>query len=296
MMKMAPMLAVTATLWMLAALASPAPAAEIALYGELDPAPLEALGHHVTVITLADIESGALSGFDILVAGHLLDDPAWSAAGCTALETFLDAGGGVVVEWNATGLAVTSQGTDPWMPVPVQCGLFAGESWDGDVVGFGTPIAVEDPLSPLVEGLSDGFDMGDGSESFVSLKNLDKNEWVVAATFQGPSGTAPALAAARYRRHGWLVALPMDLFDAFGWGGARETAAETVLADALNVARWPACNPDGSLPVDAADLAEEVRALTDPAYAPPGPADCLPAGGLAASDLLDLVEGIFTSS
>jgi len=266
--------------------------ADIAVYGEIDPAPIVAQGHNVTVLTLAQLEAGGLAGYDVLLLGHILGDPGWSASACSTVEDFLSGGGGVIAEWNAAGVLLTDVGTNPWLAVEPRCSLFAGVVDGGDVQAFGTPISISDPLSPLVSGLSDGFDMGDGSESFVVLSDLG-NSWVNPAGFTGTSGSAPALLAARYNRAGWAVVAAMDLFDAFGWGGEREAAANTLLSNLITVAQWPECQPDGNPPVDAGDLCVEIRALTDPGFTPPGHADCLPADGLAASDLTSLLESIF---
>jgi len=266
----------------------------IAVYGELDTQSLTALGHSVTVLSLAEVEAGDFSGFDVLLLGHIVGDSSWSSGACSSVETFLSGGGGVIAEWNAVDLLFSAAGASPWMQVTPRCSLFSGTADGGDVLAFATPITITDPLSPLVSGLDDGFDLGDGSESFVNLSGLDGN-WVQPATFNGVSGPAPALLAARYGRGGWAVAAPMDLFDAFGWGGSREADASTLLGNLIRVAQWPECQPDGVAPVDASDLAVEIRVLKDAGFSPPGHADCIPAGGIAVSDFVALIGTIFGS-
>ncbi len=212
-----------------------APAANIAVYGEIDPVPLEAQGHTVTVLTLAQLEAGDIGGYDILLLGHVFGDPGWSSAACSSVRSFLSGGGGLIAEWNAVYLLFSGTGPKPWMPVTPQCALFPGTAAGGDVLAFGTPITISDARSPLVLGLDDGFDMGDGSESFVTISGISER-WLVAATFDAASGPAPAILASQYGQGGWVVAATMDLFDAFGWGGAREANASTLLANLVEAA------------------------------------------------------------
>ena len=194
--------------------------------------------HTVTQVTTANIDAGALSGYDVLVMGHVLPaEP--TATTCTALQAFLAAGKGVVSEWsNATLLFQPAPGTYYAMSNP--CNLFAGTASGGsDDFGTNVPIQITMPASPLVAGLNSPFSMADGSEFVYELTGLGP-EWTVAATFDGGGTTYPAVLSA-VRSGGGCVALsPFDYFDARNAGGSAQSNMETLLN---NMVAWAARGP-----------------------------------------------------
>ncbi len=60
-----------------------------------------------------------------------------------------------------------------------------------------------------------------------------------------------------------------------------------------NTIGYPLCDPSGDGAMDAADLAEEVRALTLAGYLPPGEPDCSHSGGTTGDDLEWMVGRLF---
>lgn len=194
--------------------------------------------HTVTQVTTANIDSGALSSYDVLVMGHV--NPADSTATtCTAIQTFLAAGKGVVSEWNnATLLFQPAPGAYYAMTNP--CNLFAGTASGGkNTFGSDVPIQITMPASPLVAGLNSPFSMADGSEFVYELTGLGP-EWTVAATFDGGGTTYPAVLSA-VRSGGGCVALsPFDYFDARNAGGSAQSNMETLLN---NMVAWAARGP-----------------------------------------------------
>ncbi len=174
-------------------LASAAFAADVAVFGlstSQVPAP-----HTATSVSLADIEGGALVGYDVFLIGHPSPAPGnWSAAACTAVSAFVAGGGGVVTEWNGLGFLFSSYGGNIYYPMAApQCGFFAGTVDYGDFVGGGTPIDVLNPASPTMAGLSDPFAMGGGSEFFYTVTGFNPALWTVDAQYTGHGGTWPAV-------------------------------------------------------------------------------------------------------
>lgn len=221
--------------------------------------PALAGAHTVTAVTTTDINAGALSAYDVLVMGHV-DTDGPTASTCTALQTFLTAGKGVVSEWNNTTLLFQpAPGTYYAMDNP--CNLFAGTASGGES-DFGTdvPIQITVPASPLVTGLSSPFAMGEGSEFVYELTGLGP-EWTVAATFDGGGTTYPAVLSA-VRSGGGCVALsPFDYFDVAGAGGTDQSNMETLLN---NMVGWAAACSGAAPPVA---VVQPVPALEGPLLA-----------------------------
>jgi hypothetical protein len=182
-----PFSVVSAACLALALVAGPARAANVAVYASANLASAATgLGHTVTTVSLAQIEGG-LAGYNVLVLSRAYDaGNAWSAAACTGLATFLNAGGGVVTEWDATGALFSSYAPGTYYPWPApQCGFFAGTVGQGDPVGSGVPIAITLPGDPTMAGLTNGFSMGSGSQFFFQVTGYDPGTWTVAATYDG---------------------------------------------------------------------------------------------------------------
>lgn len=171
----------------LALVAGPARAADVAVYasGSLASA-ATGLGHTVTIVSLAQIEGG-LPGFDVLVLSRAYEaSDTWSAAACTGLAAFLNAGGGLVTEWDATGTVFSAYAPDVYYPWPSpQCGLFAGTVGKGDYLGTSTPIAITLPGDPTMAGLASGFHMEGGSEFIFQVTGYAAGTWTVPATYSG---------------------------------------------------------------------------------------------------------------
>jgi len=227
-------------------------AANVAFWspGSYSASQFPALGgaHTVTDVTTANIDAGALAGYDVLVMGHINQgDP--TASTCTQLASFLAAGKGIVSEWNgATVLFQPAPGA--YYPVTNPCNLFAGTASGGDdTFGTNLPINIVLPASPLVAGLSNPFAMAGGSEFVYRLTGLGP-EWSVAATFDGAGTPYPAVLSA-VRSGGGCVALsPFDYFDARSAGGSAQSNMETLLN---NMVAWAARGPAscGRAPVAA---------------------------------------------
>lgn len=189
----------------------PAAAANVAVYGSYGPSVVPA-PHTATAVTLAEIEAGALAGYDVFLIGHVNTGPGdWSAAACTAVTDFLNAGGGVVTEWNAVTFLFSALGGNIYyaMPAP-QCAMFSG------TVDWGTPsgassIDIVNPASPLMTGLPDPFSMGGGSEFMYTVSGLGPG-WTVDATYDGHGGTWPSVMWANYGA-GTVVVGTSDFFD-----------------------------------------------------------------------------------
>jgi hypothetical protein len=193
--------------------ASPAVAANVAFYSSYFPPTIVPAPHTATAVTLAQIEGGALAGYDVLLIGHV-DGAAgnWSAAACTAVGNFLAAGGGVVTEWNGVDFLFDAQGGSIYFPMGApQCGLFTGTVDFGTSVGIGTPIDVINPASPTMTGLSDPFSMGGGSDYMYTVSGFGA-EWTVDAQFTGHGGTWPSVMWANYGA-GTVVVGTSDFFD-----------------------------------------------------------------------------------
>ena len=179
----------------LVGLASAASAANVAVYSnEYGPSVVPA-PHTATSVSLADIEGGALAGYDVLLIGHAAFDPGqWSATACTAVATFLASGGGVVTEWNGLSFLFSALGGNIYYPMASpQCGYFAGTVDYGTPVGANTPIDILNPASPTMTGLSDPFAMADGSEFIYTVSGYDPALWTVDAEYTGHGGTWPAV-------------------------------------------------------------------------------------------------------
>jgi hypothetical protein len=169
--------------------AAPAHALNIATYGDSASdlaSSLASNGHTTTVISKTQFEAG-INGYDVLVMGHI-DTPAtqWSAATCTAMTNFLNAGKRVVTEWNAVFTLFTALGGNTYYPVTPQCGLFVGTVDRGASVGTNSPVNLTMPGDPLLAGLPNPIQLVGGSEFFPQLlSGYDTAVWTVVATYRG---------------------------------------------------------------------------------------------------------------
>ncbi len=200
----------------LALVAGPARAANVAVHASASlAAAATGLGHTVTTVSAAQIAAG-LPGFDVLVLSRAYEaSDAWSAAACTGLTAFLNAGGGLVTEWDATGAVFSAYAPGVYYPWPSpQCGLFAGTVGQGDTVATSTPIAITLPGDPTMAGLTSGFNMAGGSEFFFQVTGYAAGTWTVPATYSG--WAVPDNAAVMHAPYGAgrVVVAVMDYQDA----------------------------------------------------------------------------------
>jgi len=175
--------------------AAAASAANVAVYSNSYGPSVVPAPHTASSVSLANIEGGALAGYDVLLIGHAAYSPGeWSATACTAVATFLASGGGVVTEWNGLGFLFSSYGGNIYTPMAApQCGYFAGTVDFGQAVGTNTPIDVVNLASPTMAGLSDPFAMGGGSEFIYTVSGYNPALWTVDAEYTGHGGTWPAV-------------------------------------------------------------------------------------------------------
>lgn len=222
--------------------ASQAQAANVAFWSDYySAASFTALNatHTVTQVTVANIDAGALSAYDVLVLGHLNPSIPPTATTCSQIQSFLAAGKGVVSEWNGATLLI-QPAAGAFHAVTNPCNLFAGTAAGGlNSFGIDLPLTITAPASPLVAGLSNPFAMAGGSEFVYQLTGLGP-EWSVAATYTGGGAVFPAVLSA-VRSGGGCVALsPFDFFDARQSGGTAQSNMETLLN---NMVAWAARGP-----------------------------------------------------
>ncbi len=222
--------------------ASQAQAANVAFWSDYySAASFTALNatHTVTQVTVANIDAGALSAYDVLVLGHLNPSIPPTATTCSQIQSFLAAGKGVVSEWNGATLLI-QPAAGAFHAVTNPCNLFAGTAAGGlNSFGIDLPLTITAPASPLVAGLSNPFAMAGGSEFVYQLTGLGP-EWSVAATYTGGGAVFPAVLSA-VRSGGGCVALsPFDFFDAAGVGGTAQSNMEILLN---NMVAWAARGP-----------------------------------------------------
>ena len=116
-------------------------------------------GHTYTAVTVNDIDNGSLSSYDALLLGHVYTI---TATTCTQIQTFLNAGKGLVSEWSGATLLFPQTGS-LYYPVNISCALFSGSVTGGDSsFGSDIPVTLAQPASPLVSGLSNPFSMQGG--------------------------------------------------------------------------------------------------------------------------------------
>jgi len=176
-----------------AAVAVAAPSAlalNVAVYGEMGQ-DIATHGHTVTVLSLAQLESG-INSFDVLVMGHPSDGEGFSSAACTSVSNFLGAGRRVVTEWDAVFNLFSAVGANIYVNSPPQCSFFSGTVDRGSIVGTNTPVNITQPGSPLVAGLPNPIQLGGGSEFFYQVTGFNISIWTVVATYDGWGATGNA--------------------------------------------------------------------------------------------------------
>lgn len=205
--------------------------------------------HTITAVTSANIDSGVLSSYDALLIGHLRPSGTISATTCGQIQTFLNAGKGLVSEWNGATILFPQTGS-LYYPANMSCALFSGAITGGEPFAYDTPITITTPASPLVTGLSSPFSMSDGSE-FVHQISGYGAEWEVAGTSDLGGTVYPTIMAAKYANKGCVALSPFDYFDALGASGTAQSNAETLLTNMVN----SVLNPQAGCGVQAAPTA-----------------------------------------
>lgn len=155
---------------------------------------LTASGNTVTLVTVSQVEAG-LSAYNVLYMGH--NSAGLTPAACSAIATFVNAGGGVVTEWNGVYNLFTSDGANLYQGVGTKCALFAGTVGQGDLLASNTPVTITNPGSPVFAGLTSPLQFAGGSEYFYLVTGYDTAVWSVIATYDGWAQTGnPAIMTA----------------------------------------------------------------------------------------------------
>jgi hypothetical protein len=232
---------------------SVAQAANIAVWSPIGGSPDLPAGHTYTAVSGADIDNGLLSSYDALLLGHIYDTI--STTTCSQLQTFLNAGKGVVSEWNGATLLFTQTGSLPISPVNMSCTLFPGTVTGGRAdFGSNLPITLAIPSSPLVSGLSNPFSMQGGSEFVFRIAGLGA-EWTVAGTSDLGGTVYPTVMAAKYNGAGCVALSPFDYFDTLRAG----SNSQILLSNMLNYV----LNPQNGCAMRASSPAVPVPALSN---------------------------------
>ena len=232
---------------------SVAQAANIAVWSPFGGSPDLPAGHTYTAVSGADIDNGLLSSYDALLLGHIYNTI--STTTCSQLQTFLNAGKGVVSEWNGATLLFTQTGSLPISPVNMSCTLFPGTVTGGNAdFGSNLPITLAIPSSPLVSGLSNPFSMKSGSEFVFRIAGLGA-EWTVAGTSDLGGTVYPTVMVAKYNGAGCVALSPFDYFDTLGAG----SNSQILLSNMLNYV----LNPQNGCAMRASSPAVPVPALSN---------------------------------
>ena len=187
-------------------------------------------GHTYTAVTVNDIDNGSLSSYDALLLGHVYTI---TATTCTQIQTFLNAGKGLVSEWSGATLLFPQTGS-LYYPVNISCALFSGSVTGGDSsFGSDIPVTLAQPASPLVSGLSNPFSMQGGSE-FVYLISGYGAEWEVAGTSDLGGTVYPTVLAAKYGGRGCVALSPFDYFDSLSAGSNSQVLLGNLLNSVVN--------------------------------------------------------------
>ncbi|HEY7903062.1 MAG TPA: hypothetical protein VIH36_06385 [Casimicrobiaceae bacterium] len=233
----------------LSTMATAALAANVAVVSDEESSQMAAAvtgtGNTATVITESQLEAGIL-GFDVLLIGH---HASLTNAGCTAIQNFLNAGKGVITEWNTVYNLFSNPGPNLYGNAGPQCGLFTGTVGYGNDVGTNTPITLTNPASPLLASLPNPLQLQGGSEFFYVVTGYDTGIWSVVATYDGNGSLGnPAIMTASFGAGRVIVG-------AFDWGDELGNIAndDTLLADfvaaAANGAPPPPPPPTAIIPV-----------------------------------------------
>ena len=241
---------------------------------------LQAAGMNATSISPEEISAGSLltQGFDVFVLGRNYSGNSVSQPFVDAVRTFVQAGGGLVTEWDGVAFLFDQyHPTYRFSPTMPQSDLLTGQVGSGEYLNTGTPInKVLD--HPIWTGLPDQFSASSGTEFFFTLYGYDPGQIDVIATYPG-NGTAqfpnqpfPAVFVSREYN---IVGMPFDWqdnasdpflvtlytnavrFADSGGSGADDYSVETLAGNVLTVqATVPAAGP-GEF-VNTLDLAVEL--------------------------------------
>jgi hypothetical protein len=178
---------------------------------------LNADGYIATAISIAQVEAGLLStaSYDAFVFGRNYYNTV-STAFVNNTTAFLNAGGGLVSEWD--GAAFFFSGYQPgyrFANTNPQAGIIAGQIGAGGALATDTPIT-NTGASPVTAGLANTWSAGSGSEFFFTSANLNPAQVDILATYQGngtaqfPAGSQTAILAGKQKA---FVALMFDAQD-----------------------------------------------------------------------------------
>ena len=182
---------------------------------------LEAAGHIVNILSFADIDNGALDNTDVLYIQR--------AAVGMPLQTqqmvldFAAGGGGLLSEFTATQLFITSGG-----PLDV----FEGTLIDGFYSHFNADVNVTDPGDPLAAGLPGSWVGADPIEFFQVFDGLDPALHVPIEVFGTIYGNIPVVASGCIG-NGRVVPFFSDFQD---FNNPPFVEEETLLLNAIDVA------------------------------------------------------------
>jgi hypothetical protein len=197
---------------------------------------LTVAGNTVTVVTEPQIAAG-LSAYNVLYMGH--NSAGLTPASCTAIASFVNAGGGVVTEWNGVYNLFTNDGANLYSAVGTKCALFAGSVGQGNSVGSNTPVTFTNPGSPVFAGLASPLQLGGGSEFFYLVTGYDTAVWSVIATYNGWALTGnPAVMTASLGA-GKVVVGVFDFGDVLG----ADPNADRLLANMVGFAAGAVAPP-----------------------------------------------------
>jgi hypothetical protein len=244
----------------LSTMASAAFAANVAVLSDEEPSAFSTSltngGNTVTVIGESQLEAGIL-GFDVLVMGHY---NSLTNAGCTAIQNFLNAGKGLVTEWNSVYNLFSNGGPNLYGTAGPQCGFFTGTVDYGSNVGTNTPITLTNPASPLVASLPNPLLLQGGSEFFYVVTGYNTGIWSVVATYDG-HGTLgnPAIMTASFGA-GRVVVGAFDWGDELGDIANDDTLLADFVAAAANGAPPPPPPPPAAPIIPVPTLADSMLA------------------------------------
>lgn len=217
---------------LLVLLAGTAHAANVAVLDtEYDGAILAGSSHTVTTLTQAQVEAGqlALGNYDVLVIGHT--DSGMNATVCSNISSFVQAGGGLILEWSAVEVAFDNFEVGVYNTHEPHCGFFLGNIGEGGSVGADTPIDILINDHPIVAGLSDPFSMGGGSDFMYTISGYEA-PWSLVAEYDGHSATWSSIMT-RAWGNGLVIVATMDFFDVLPGNANAETLMENMIAAAV---------------------------------------------------------------
>lgn len=174
----------------LASIGLPASAASVAIVGSFGANVHTALtngGHTTTSLSAMDVDDGDLlsGGYDVLLYGRSFFFANPSLAFLGEVDSFMDAGGGMVTEWDGAGILFSGfDSTYRFDDSYNQLGYISGSIGSGHFLATDTPIALTG-ASPVTQGVSDPLQAAGGTEFFYTSSGLDPAEVEVIATYTG---------------------------------------------------------------------------------------------------------------